>query len=112
MWWATWVCGHRERSGDERSEAEANGHGGETARRSAATRSSSPPTDRAGSPSSSKPQPRARLAALADVGAAPRGAQLAHRPAAVHAGLALAQVDQEAVLEAARDAVGVAEVVD
>ena len=56
--------------------------------------------------------PRPRLAALADVGPAPGRAQLAHRPAAHQARLALAQVDEEAVLEGALDAVGVAEVVD
>ena len=55
---------------------------------------------------------RPRLAALAHVGPAPRGAQLAHRAAAAHARLALAQVDEEAVLEGAADPVGVAEVVD
>ena len=55
---------------------------------------------------------RPRLALLAHVGPAPRGAQLAHRAAAAQARLALAQVDEEAVLEGAADAVGVAEVVD
>src|SRR3954447_4565901 len=56
--------------------------------------------------------PRARLAALAHVGPPPRRPQLAHGPAAAHARLALAQVDQEAVLERAADPFGVAEVVD
>src|SRR4029079_3808146 len=56
--------------------------------------------------------PRPRLALLAHVRAAARGAQLAHRASAGQASLALAQVDEELVLEGAADAVGVAEVVD
>ena len=56
--------------------------------------------------------PRPRLAALADVGAAPGGAHLPDRVAAARARLALARVHEEAVLERALGAVGIAEVVD
>ena len=58
------------------------------------------------------PDPRARLAALADVGPAAGRDHLDDRRAAGQARLAAAQVHQELVLEGARDAVGMAEVVD
>src|SRR3954454_13230955 len=82
--------------------------------RSAATRSSRWPIGRVVSRTSPRPprSPRPRLAALAHVGPAPGGAQLADRAPADVARLSLAQVHEELVLEAALDAVGVAEVVD
>ena len=56
---------------------------------------------------------RPRLAALADVGPAPRGAQLAHGPRRRRRhGSPSRRWIEEAVLEGALDAVGVAEVVD
>ena len=47
------------------------------------------------------PGPRPRLAALAHVRAAAGGDDLAHRPAAARAGVALVEVDEELVLEGA-----------
>src|SRR5436305_12347995 len=55
---------------------------------------------------------RLRLAALADVRPPPRRTDLLDPRAAVQARLALAQMDEEAVLKAAARAVGVAEIVD
>src|SRR5689334_5248045 len=76
------------------------------------------PATRSGGPVSARGQARpprragTRLAALAHVCPAAGHAQLAHRPAAARARLALAQVHEELVLEAAADPVRVAEVVD
>ena len=58
------------------------------------------------------PEPRPPLAARADVGPPAGHAQLLDRRAAARAGLALAHVDEEAVLEVPSRAVGVAVVVD
>ncbi len=56
--------------------------------------------------------PRARLAALTDIGAAPADHHLDDRGATPRAGQALAAVNEEAILEGAAHAVDVAKVVD